>query len=1028
MGRPTKDAIRPQDPSDPFAQIGAQRREYRDRHLEQIGPPKLPERELPPMQARGESGAAPAFRPARRLKTPGDVQRALAAERRRMAPFLRDLSPPFASPRRCIRLREFDWRLAAGPDGRDFAAAAAGRGRWQRVNVPHYGPPAGRAVAWYRTTFNLTPRLLAAGSLWVRLEGADYRARVYVNGRCVGEHEGFFATFEFEIGAAARPGVNVLLVELHNDGTWQAVDGVPEGDKIYAATGPGWDEPGSGWHHCPAGMGLIGPVTVEARAALFLHDVWVQPLSSLDAAEVCIEVLNTQTTPVSPVLEVAVYGQNFRAAPAGWRSCGALAPSARGVNYYAVTVPLPGGRSWSPDAPWLHQVQVRLLGTSRAVLDTARRQFGLREFRIDANSKPRGRLFLNGRPIRLRGANTMGFEQQAVMRGDLDQVRDDLLLARLTHFNFLRLTQRPVQREVYEMADRLGVMLQTDLPLFGFLRRTQFSEAVRQAAEMARHVRGHASAVLLSFINEPFPGHWRPVGHRHHNRHELEGFFRAATEAVRVEHPDAQIKPVDGDYDPPAPGLPDHHIYTLWYQGHGIPFGRLHQGCFPPVKRGWCFGSGEYGAEGLDPVDLMRRRYPRAWLPDSPSEEAAWTPSRISHAQSGRHQPLFFDRPATLDEWVRASQAWQAEAVRLQTEAYRRMDRLVSCAVHLFIDAWPAGWMKSLVDCERRPKPAWFSCREALAPWLPMLRSDRRHVWCEEEMRTEVWLANDTKDVPEGWMLRYQIEQAGRALGTGVCPAQPAACAPAFQGFLRWRAPQVGARSEVLLRVALCDHQGRTVNESSLAFSVWPAGTDTGKLRVALHARGGPSARLARDLQGQVDPDASLMLVDGWPSTAAARRALEARARAGGTVVAFDLPEGVHPVAGDAIEVRPCGFGPVDFVSRATGHPFVEGFEPDDFRFWHDAPSGRIEPLLSATFQAPGWSPVLLSGEAGWSAGARPALAVAERPLGRGRIMLCQIALAGRVQTNPAAWHFASRLLGRATVAQAASGLRQPIT
>lgn len=51
--------------------------------------------------------------------------------------------------------------------------------------------------------------------------------------------------------------------------------------------------------------------------------------------------------------------------------------------------------------------------------------------------------YLNGRSIRLRGANTMGFEQQDVLRGDLPQLIDDILLAKLCNMNFLRLTQRP---------------------------------------------------------------------------------------------------------------------------------------------------------------------------------------------------------------------------------------------------------------------------------------------------------------------------------------------------------------------------------------------------------------------------------------------------------------------------------------------------------------------------------------------------------------------------------------------------------
>ena len=50
-------------------------------------------------------------------------------------------------------------------------------------------------------------------------------------------------------------------------------------------------------------------------------------------------------------------------------------------------------------------------------------------------------------------------------------------------------------------------------------------------------------------------------------KEELERFFTAADQIILSINPDRVIKPVDGDYDPPAAGLPDNHCYTLWYVG-----------------------------------------------------------------------------------------------------------------------------------------------------------------------------------------------------------------------------------------------------------------------------------------------------------------------------------------------------------------------------------------------------------------------------------------------------------------------------
>lgn len=133
---------------------------------------------------------------------------------------------------------------------------------------------------------------------------------------------------------------------------------------------------------------------------------------------------------------------------------------------------------------------------------------------------------------------------------------------------------------------------------------------------------------------------------------------------------------------------------------------------------------------------------------------------------------------------------------------------------------------------------------------------------------------------------------------------------------------------------------------------------------------------------------------------------------AGATLVLSELPPASYPINKDVIEVKKCGFSPLDFASRATGHPVVAPFAGGDFRYWHDASADRITPLLPATFQAEGWTPILVSGEAGWGATPRPSLAAAELRHGKGIIRISLISLAGRTATNPAALLYARRLLG----------------
>ena len=442
------------------------------------------------------------------------------------------------------------------------------------------------------------------------------------------------------------------------------------------------------------------------------------------------------------------------------------------------------------------------------------------------------------------------------MTGDLDQLVDDILLAKLAHMNFLRLTQRPVEREVYEYADRLGLLTQTDLPLFGCLRFNKFAEAVRQSEEMERFVRGHACNVVVSFINEPFPnGAAKP--HRHLTRPDLQAFFEAAERAMQVLNPDRVFKHVDGDYDPPGTTLPDNHCYAGWYNGHGVELGELHRGAWIPIRDGWAYGCGEFGSEALDTVDLMQRRYPAHWLPQG--DGSSWWPSDVPGAQTGDFHYMWFDSQHSVDDWVAATRKHQEWITRMFAERFRRDNRMVSFAIHLFIDAFPASWMKSIMDVERQPKPAYFAYRNALEPLTVSIRTDRWKWTAGEPMRFEFWVANDTQLASDKLTLRWQLEDAAGQVGFAQqAPASVSAVESTFQGFFSPTAPEVDGRTAYTVRLALCDGD-EVLTDTAVEVEVLPRlsslGGDAAPVRVL--GSSGLAERLVAELGAQPATDAT---------------------------------------------------------------------------------------------------------------------------------------------------------------------------
>jgi hypothetical protein len=1022
-----------------FARIAAQRLSARGRDLVQPRPPRLVEKLLRP----GRSSTL--FRLPKTMATAEELQAELARQRAAHARYLRDCAPPLPQTRNRLALEEFSWRIEAPEDTADFGRVLRGEGDWTKVRVPHFGPPIGKAYTFYRTTFEVSPALRGPGRLFLRFDAVDYTAEVFLNGAPVGSHEGFFAPFELDCTRAVRPGSNVLVVRVGNDYVFMG-NGEPrrEGDKLYAATGPGFDDPREGWHHCPPGMGIYQDVILEARHDLFISDIFVRPLLSEKGAEAWVEVHSCVPDLREVSLELSLFGANFPATlfrgetshptvlpvqgsgdvPGKESPASAPLLMGPGANLLRIPFAVRAPKAWTPGNPWLYQLQVRLLDESGAACDSAARCFGMRSFAMSQDSTPRGRLFLNGREIRLRGANTMGFEQQAVMAGDTARLIDDILLAKICRMNFLRLTQRPVQHQVYDLCDRLGLMTQTDLPLFAVMRRTRFSEGVRQAGEMERLVRAHPCNIVVSFINEALPNGMNEP-HRHLTRPELDTWVEAASRAVLLENPDRVIKPHDGDYDPPGPGLPDNHCYSGWYNGHGVGIGKLHRGWWQPVKKGWHYACGEFGSEGLDPVDLMRRRYPADWLPGSPEGEKQWSPDAIPSAQTGRFHFMWFDTPDSLAGWVESSQRHQAWVTKLMTEAFRRNAAMNGFAIHLFIDAFPSGWMKTLMDTERRPKPAFFAYRDALSPVMVSLRTDRFAVRAGEKIRIEAWVASDRDDPPRGVRLVWQALEGGSLLCGGSAPVKVPRCSSGYVGTISFEAPAVTTRARIAVQAALRDQRGRTVHHNEVLVDLFPRVCPVpARTRTAARARAlilgrrdGPAAVLARGLglacsYHGAPAQCGLMVIDDLSAYARAEDQILRAVRAGGTAVFVELPAGEHSIGGSPVRVRPTGMGDFFFASRATGHPLVAGLEPRDLFLWYDPREDCIMPLLSTTLDAPGWDTIVSTGHVSWTGASVPAQACAEKRLGKGVLRICQLTLAGRL-INPAAEELARRLVTR---------------
>ena len=964
-------------------------------------------------------------------------QESLQALREQYKPYLANFTPPAKLTRARLPLDHFQFRFETEQD-RDFTRLLSGQGEWEQVSIPDYRGPVGKWTGFYRSVFDYDRMQNAGKRVFLHFQGVDYIANVTLNGRFVGHHEGFFAPFEFDVSDVLNyGGENILLVEVKNDYPTLGVEregvGRVDGDKIYAATGPGWDDPETAWHHCPPGAGIYQPVWLEERASVFVHDLFARPDIDHGSIEAWVEVFHAGKNIQPFDLKISVFPRNFEGEE--WEDIPfPAAPAGPGVNFYRLTLPMPDFRLWSPQTPWLYTLRASIYRDGE-LQDERERQFGMRTFSMDEESDPKGDLYLNNQPIILRGANEMGHLQQCVMREDWDQLIDDILIAKIANMNYFRITQRPVQEDIYEYFDRLGMMHQCDFPLFGYQRRNQFSEGVKQAAEMERLIRSHPSTIMVSFINEPFPngkytGQTEEAlyvahtakGHRHLYRDELEAFFAAARKAIYIENPDRVVKNVEGDYDPPTEmGLSDFHCYTMWYTNHALPMGKLHRGYLPPIKKGWKTGCGEYGTEGLDNYEVMRAFYPPAWLPENDEED--WRADRIALAQTHSMHGDWFEEQRTIKDWIRESQRHQALATTMMTDAFRRRaDLMVSTAIHLLIDAWPAGWMKVLVGVDRVPKPAYFAFQKSLEPVRINLRTDRFKLYSGELAEVEAWALNDTSADLTGYQCVVTLRSDDETHESFALEIDIPAVSSIYAGTVAFRVPVVDDREDLLLDAALLNADGVIINQERLALEAFdpqpilqasPVSWVDENARYWLDLLAVPSTIFS----GNDANISAQTLVSSLAGYRQQRPAILERVRAGATAI-VQLTNGGDDLIeiDDDMTIPVKAMNGVMFLARNAAAEITKGFRPDDFSFWYNAEEDTIDHLATAYLDSDDLTPLLFSYQkpdffestSGWK---RRLPVVGILPYGRGQLLFSTLTLAGRLGLNPILDRFLRKLI-----------------
>ena len=385
------------------------------------------------------------------------------------------------------------WRFqradVPGAEAADFDDSA-----WSAVALPHTynaidGEAGGayyRGPAWYRRTIDLAP---GAARRFIEFDGAALAADVWINGRHAGRHEGGYARFRFDVTALARPGRNTLAVRVDNrtlptvaplGGDFTVFGGLYRGVRLIETAPVHIDLLDHGGPGVSVAMEDVSPASARLRVSARLRNDLRVPrhvelrLTLRDAGGRTV-LRTTQPLDLAARSDEAANASLQVVRPHLWR----------GV-----------------DDPYLYRLAVDVLQGDE-VVDALSLPVGIRTVALD----PARGLLLNGKPYAMHGVNYFhpGRPGHGLAVGDAE-IDEDFRLLKDLGVTALRLVHFQHPQRVYDLADELGFVLWTEIPLNSAMDEGKAFRANlgQQLSELIRQNRHHASVVLWGLGNEVY--------------------------------------------------------------------------------------------------------------------------------------------------------------------------------------------------------------------------------------------------------------------------------------------------------------------------------------------------------------------------------------------------------------------------------------------------------------------------------------------------------------------------------------------
>ncbi len=349
----------------------------------------------------------------------------------------------------------------------------------------HYG------WAFYQTEV-MVPKMLLSQRVVLRFGAVTHKAKVYLNGILICEHEGGFLPFEVKINDFVHSGKNLLCVAVDNRVDYSTL---PIGNEVGAAFFgadlpdiPSVNHTIQKPHNTPNFdffnyAGINRPVKIYTTPEAYIEDIILIPkISGQDGI-----VEYTVKCRGEGQVKIQIYDEEKRIVAEQFGEQGQII--------------IQNARLWEPGNAYLYTAKVEF------GQDLYEEEFGIRSVEICGNQ-----FLINGKPFYFKG---FGKHEDSEVHGrGLDQVMNvkDLSLLKWIGANSFRTSHYPYAEEMLNLCDRLGIVVIDETAAVGLnfgwndegYKKFRTKEHHRQVIkDLISRDKNHPCVVIWSIANEP---------------------------------------------------------------------------------------------------------------------------------------------------------------------------------------------------------------------------------------------------------------------------------------------------------------------------------------------------------------------------------------------------------------------------------------------------------------------------------------------------------------------------------------------